>query len=79
MEQQQTQQQQQQQTKHKRCASCKTRLPGVALECRCTKLFCSLHLPAMEHSCTFDYRAAGRQLLGKQLDTSGLAEKVDKI
>jgi hypothetical protein len=49
------------------------------MECKCAQFYCANHLASFEHDCTFDYRAAGREALTKQLDTSGLTVKVAKI
>jgi hypothetical protein len=65
--------------KLKRCTKCSVKLHGVPMECKCAQFYCANHLSSFEHDCTFDYRAAGREALTKQLDTSGLAVKIAKI
>lgn len=65
-------------TKKVKCTQCKVRLT-IAYMCKCEKGFCVNHLPASEHACTYNYRDSGREQLQKQLDTSGLAVKLEKI
>lgn len=50
--------------RRKRCEQCSQRL-GVATtyECRCGGLFCAQHRYAETHTCTFDYRTAGRNMI----------------
>ena len=47
-----------------RCEKCSRRL-GVSstYECRCGGLFCAQHRYSETHSCSFDYRTAGRAML----------------
>jgi len=65
--------------KANRCAHCSCKLTGVKFECKCGKALCVKHLSALDHGCTFDYRANGLAALAKQLDTAGLGEKIAKI
>jgi len=65
-------------TKKVKCEVCKARL-AMAYTCKCEKQFCVNHLQATEHACTYNYRVSGREQLQKQLDTSGLAVKLEKI
>ncbi|KAK8740282.1 hypothetical protein OTU49_002818 [Cherax quadricarinatus] len=48
----------------KKCQQCSKRL-GVATtyECRCGGLFCAQHRYAETHTCTYDYRTAGRNFI----------------
>ena len=66
-------------TKKVKCEVCKVNLSIVAYSCKCEKKFCINHLPASEHTCTYNYRTDGRDQLRKQLDTSGLSVKLEKI
>jgi hypothetical protein len=66
-------------SKKAKCHSCKGRLGAVPMTCRCGHQFCMNHLAAMEHKCTFDYRASANTVLTRQLDNTGLSLKVDKI
>jgi hypothetical protein len=66
-------------TKTLRCAICKIRLQTLCYTCKCEKAFCANHLNALEHGCTFNYRADGLALLAKQMDVSGLAPKLEKL
>jgi predicted nucleic acid binding AN1-type Zn finger protein len=70
---------QQSQSKKPRCAQCNSKLTGVKFECKCKHSFCANHIGALSHACTFDYRAEGLQELKKQLDTTGLSDKIVKI
>ena len=65
--------------KKKRCAKCKTHLTVLAYACKCEKEFCVNHLSAIEHDCSFNYRFQGHNQLSKQLDVSGLIQKIEKI
>jgi len=64
--------------KSSRCAACKSKLQ-LAYTCKCQKDFCVNHVQALDHACTFNYRADGLAQLTKQLDVSGLAVKLEKI
>ena len=63
----------------KRCAICKTSLAILAYSCKCEKQFCINHLPAVEHACSFNYRDSSQTQLSRQLDVSGLTQKIMKI
>jgi len=63
----------------KRCAICKTSLAILAYSCKCEKQFCINHLPAIEHACMFNYRDNSQVQLSRQLDVSGLTQKIMKI
>ena len=65
--------------KSKKCGVCKTSLAVLAYTCKCEKHFCINHLPAAEHTCTFNYRTDGLAQLSKQLDVSGLTSKIVRI
>ena len=41
-----------------------THTPSVSLH-RCGGLFCAIHRYAESHSCTFDYKAEGRQMIAR--------------
>lgn len=57
---------------------CRKKLGLMPLLCRCGAGFCSGHLPAEEHACTFDYRAQGLKNLKAAMPTCQ-AEKVEKF
>ena len=57
---------------------CRAKLQLV-YTCKCEKTFCINHVQALDHACTFDYRADGLAQLSKQLDVSGLAVKLERI
>ena len=60
-----------------KCGCCKVKLGGVAMTCKCGRVFCVNHLG--DHACTFDHRAAANTVLIRQLDNKGLAKKLEKI
>ena len=57
---------------------CRKKLGLIPLVCRCGASFCASHLPAEEHSCTFDYRADGLKKLTAAMPTCQ-GEKFEKI
>jgi hypothetical protein len=65
--------------KKKRCAICRAHLALIAYACKCEKEFCVNHLSAAEHDCSFNYRVQSHTQLSKQLDISGLVQKIEKI
>lgn len=38
-----------------KCHYCNTKLGMIVFECKCGHKFCSAHLNAHSHNCTFDY------------------------
>lgn len=52
----------------KRCAAegCKKKLTLTDMTCKCELRFCSKHRYPEEHSCIFDFKAEGLQILKKQ-------------
>ena len=61
-----------------RCGVCRKKLKLTDLECRCSARFCANHRPPEEHACTYDYKAAGRTQLSKNLEKA-VADKVERI
>ena len=51
--------------KRTRCAhpECKKKVTLIGFDCRCGLRFCSQHVAAEEHECTFDYKEAGKKVL----------------
>jgi hypothetical protein len=64
--------------KPNRCFTCKKRVGLTGFECRCGNLFCSSHRYSDKHSCTFDYKMAGRDAISKA-NPVVKADKVNKI
>jgi len=64
--------------KANRCFSCKKRVGLTGFECRCGNLFCSAHRYSDKHSCTFDYKTAGRDAISKA-NPVVKADKMNKI
>jgi hypothetical protein len=64
----------------RRCgaAGCKKKLALTDFPCKCSTKFCSAHRLPEEHSCTFDFTAAGKALLGSQL-VSAVKDKIDRV
>lgn len=61
-----------------RCFSCKKRVGLTGFKCRCGNTFCSLHRYSDKHSCSYDYKTAGRDAIAKA-NPVVKAEKIDKI
>lgn len=62
-----------------RCEICKTKLSLAAqFTCRCDRNFCSKHRYAEDHSCTFDYKTHGKELLEKA-NNKVIGDKINKI
>ena len=61
-----------------RCGACRKKLNLTDLECRCSTRFCIQHRAPEEHKCTFDFKAAGRARLEKQLEKA-VADKVERF
>lgn len=49
-----------------RCHSCNRKVGLTGFACRCGQVFCGMHRYPEKHSCRFDYKIAGRQVLAKQ-------------
>ena len=60
-----------------RCDTCKHKLGILELTCKCGKKFCTAHIQCEMHSCTYDHRKSGQELLRKQLDVGKLSEKLE--
>lgn len=69
-----------QKKEQRRCgaAGCKKKLALTDFACKCNTKFCGAHRLPEEHSCTFDFKAAGKALLGTQL-VSAVAPKIDRV
>ncbi|XP_059636624.1 zinc finger A20 and AN1 domain-containing stress-associated protein 10-like [Cornus florida] len=52
--------------KKNRCQCCKKRVGVTGFGCRCGGMFCGVHRYPETHSCTFDYKYAGRLALARQ-------------
>ena len=63
----------------KRCAVCGTKLGYISWDCRCNKIFCSLHRYPEEHACSFDHSAFEKQKLANTLMNIPPQQKVSKI
>jgi predicted nucleic acid binding AN1-type Zn finger protein len=64
----------------RRCGAsgCKKKLALTDFPCKCSTKFCSAHRLPEEHSCTFDFKAAGKALLGSQR-VSAVKDKIDRV
>jgi len=49
--------------KKERCYKCNKKVGLLGLNCRCEKMFCSQHLHADEHDCTFDYKKRAQDFI----------------
>lgn len=65
----------------KRCefSGCQYKLNIVAFPCRCTSYYCPKHRPSDLHSCTFDYKSEGKNLLLKTMSSAVVSAKIDII
>ena len=61
-----------------RCTHCKKKMGIMEFTCKCEKKFCNKCLMPELHSCTFDFREAGKNSLKKNL-VKVVHEKVIKI
>lgn len=52
-------------SKPNRCQVCRKKVGLTGFKCRCKGLFCGVHRYDDKHSCTFDYKAAGREAIAK--------------
>ena len=50
-----------------RCAMCKKKLGLLGFECKCGKMYCSAHLLAESHNCTYDFKTEQCERLEKKL------------
>lgn len=46
-----------------RCFDCNKKVGLTGLKCRCGYVYCATHRYAEKHSCSYDYKTAGRQTL----------------
>lgn len=46
-----------------RCPVCAKRVRLTAIKCKCGLAFCDRHAHAEDHSCSFDYKTHGREIL----------------
>jgi predicted nucleic acid binding AN1-type Zn finger protein len=51
--------------KPNRCGACNKRVGLSGFKCRCGGLFCASHRYNDKHECTYDFKAAGRELITK--------------
>ncbi|KAI3899638.1 hypothetical protein MKW92_025325 [Papaver armeniacum] len=61
-----------------RCFSCNKKLGLTAVKCKCGAVFCSAHRYPEKHSCEFDYKGVGREILAK-LNPQVKADKIDRF
>ena len=65
-------------TKRNRCYLCRKKVGLTGFKCRCGPIFCALHRHSYQHSCSFDYKALGREELEKR-NPKVVAAKIQKI
>ena len=66
------------QPKPNRCGCCNKKIGLSGFKCRCGGVFCALHRYNDKHECTFDYKAAGREVITKA-NPLIKADKINKI
>lgn len=64
----------------KRCqlSGCNKKLTLTDFSCKCKQFYCAAHRFSELHSCTFDYKGTGKDLLMKQL-TEVKGSRLEKI
>ena len=50
-----------------RCAMCNKKLGLLGFQCKCGKMYCSAHLLAESHNCTYDFKTEQCKRLEKKL------------
>ncbi|CAI7857701.1 unnamed protein product [Closterium sp. NIES-54] len=58
-----------------RCGECRRRVGLTGFKCRCEGLFCAMHRYSDRHTCTFDYKTAGREAIAQ----ANPVVKADKV
>ncbi len=61
--------------KKAKCSECKKKLGLIGIKCRCEKMFCTAHIMAETHNCSYDYRGEAM----KALSTSMVAVTHDRV
>jgi len=61
-----------------RCFSCRKRVGLTGFKCRCRNTFCGLHRYAEKHTCSFDFKSAGREAIARA-NPVVKASKIDKL
>ena len=61
-----------------RCGQCNKKVGILGIKCRCGQLYCTSHVTAETHNCTFDYKTLGQQQLSTMLVHVG-PERIEKI
>ena len=46
-----------------RCFTCNKKIGLLGFKCKCEFVFCAAHRAEDKHSCAFDYKAQGKELL----------------
>ncbi|XP_058073556.1 zinc finger A20 and AN1 domain-containing stress-associated protein 5-like [Magnolia sinica] len=49
-----------------RCLCCRKKVGLTGFRCRCGDLFCSKHRYSDRHVCSYDYKAAGREMIARE-------------
>ena len=55
------------------------KLTLVSIRCKCEKKFCDKHRYPEDHACTYDFRAAGKDILLKTMSTAVVAKKIEAL
>ena len=61
-----------------KCKFCNKKVGLLGIKCKCGNLYCSLHLHAESHNCTYDFKSDGKELLKEKLIRID-ADKIQKI
>ena len=57
------------------CSECKKKLGLIGIKCRCDKMYCTAHIMAETHNCSYDYRGEAM----KTLSTTMIAVTHDRV
>jgi hypothetical protein len=60
------------------CILCNKKLPIFAIQCKCNKLYCSIHRYPDEHGCQYNYKEEYKKELIKK-NKIIISNKVNKI
>jgi predicted nucleic acid binding AN1-type Zn finger protein len=62
-----------------KCNLCEKKVGLLGFECRCKKIFCSIHRTPEQHNCSFDYKTFGKKILNNSINIKCDFVKVEKI
>lgn len=63
--------------KNLKCYQCNKKIGLIIIKCKCGHIFCSSHLNAHSHNCTYDYKKEKKESLEK--NNPKLIHKMEQI